>query len=74
MTSLVEDHINVDVALGHLITRLSSEYGPSRSREAIEAAVRTARAQLSSAQVEVFVPILVERAARELLDAEGSGA
>jgi hypothetical protein len=71
VTSLVEDHVNVDLALRHLIQRLEGQYGSRRSRQQMEAAVDAAYAQLAGARVEVFVPVLVERAARKLLDEDG---
>jgi hypothetical protein len=68
MTSMVEDHVKVEAALRHLIPRLEGEYGRRRSRSQIEEAVNAAYARFADARVEVFVPVLVERAAHRLLD------
>jgi hypothetical protein len=68
MATLAEDHVNVDVALDHVIGRLLDAYRGRCSREQVEAAVAAAHESLAGARVEVFVPILVERAARARLD------
>jgi hypothetical protein len=70
MKSLVEDHVKIDIALRHVVNRLFDEYGDRCSREHVEAAVDEARAVLMPANVEVFVAVLIERAAREQLDAQ----
>jgi hypothetical protein len=69
MTSLVEDHVQLNVALGHVVKRLVDAYAGRCSREEVEAAVEAARASLVPANVEVFLAVLVERAARKRLDA-----
>jgi hypothetical protein len=70
MTTMLEDHVNVERALRHLTQRLEGLYRHRRSRRQIEAAVEAAFAELSGARVEVFIPVLVERAARRQLDKE----
>jgi hypothetical protein len=70
MTSLVEDHVKINVALAHVVNRLLDTYGDRCSRAQVEEAVEFARAALAPTSVEVFVAILVERAARERLDAQ----
>jgi hypothetical protein len=70
MTSLVEDHVKIDVALAHLVNRLLDAYTGRCSREQVEEAVGAARMALAPVNVDVFVPVLVERAARDRLDVQ----
>jgi hypothetical protein len=60
----------MNIALRHLVNQLFDEYGDRCSRKQVETAVEQARAVLMPANVEVFVAVLIERAAREQLDAQ----
>jgi hypothetical protein len=68
MTSLTEDHVDVHIALRHIVDRLIDAYGTRCTRHQIVAAVRAAQDDLAGARVQVFVPILVERQARARLE------
>jgi pyrimidine operon attenuation protein/uracil phosphoribosyltransferase len=70
MTSLAEDHVKLGAALARVVNRLVNVYAGRCSREQVEAAVEAARAALGPAAVEVFIAVLVERGARERLEAQ----
>jgi len=56
----------IEAQLDQVESRLVNEYG-SVGEETVRRTVRAERRQFAGAKVQVFVPILVERAARERL-------
>ncbi|MFJ8022442.1 three-helix bundle dimerization domain-containing protein [Streptomyces sp. NPDC096311] len=59
-------------AIRGVVERLTSTYAETRTPKQVEAAVTTAHAAFSERPVRDFVPVLVERKARALLN-EASG-
>jgi hypothetical protein len=68
MSTLVDRHVDDAVATRHIVERLVAAYTGCRSAGEVERAVLAAREKLSGARVRVFVPIFIERLARETLD------
>lgn len=66
-----EDPEDADT-LARLADRLSMAFA-GLGRETVESAVATAYAELRYARVRTYLPILVERRARDLLAAAGDG-
>jgi len=56
------------VGLRYVVERLTARYGGRYSSEAIDHVVKEAEARFQNARVHAFVPLLVEREARRVLD------
>lgn len=68
MSTLVGPRVDDAVATKHIVGRLVAAYASCHSAGEVESAVLAAREKLSGARVRVFVPIFIERLARETLD------
>lgn len=66
-------HVREDVELAHLTARLKAQFADRVTDTEIERTVTEASADLASAPIRVFVPLLVERGARERLRARVAG-
>lgn len=56
-------------AIRGVVERLTSAFSPTHSPEEVEAAVAEAHASFAAGTVREFVPVLVERKARAILNA-----
>lgn len=70
MTSL---HVREDTELAHLVARLKIQFAEQLPDHEIERTVSDAAAELADAPIRVFVPLLIERDARERLRARVAG-
>jgi len=61
------DHDGLADSLAPIRARLLSEFGGSLSTDTVDAALEANRAQVASARLTTFVPMLIARACREQL-------
>lgn len=62
--------LDEEAALRHVTDQLKTSYGDRHTPEEIEDAVAAARQSFTSLPIRTYVPVLVERKARRILDEE----